>query len=91
MHHNFNVRLFFVGVGVEANCVCLDVQYLMFTLIIFTKWRVLFFICFFPRERVSHHSRIGLHRGLNRTKFMPCVTTALLKNANQPNISVWFF
>lgn len=57
----------------EANCVCLDVQYLMFTLIILTKWRVLFFICFFfPRERVSHHSRIGLHRGLNRTKFMAC-------------------
>lgn len=52
MRHNFNVRLFFVGVGVEANCVCLDVQYLMFTLIILTKWRVLFLFVFFFRENV---------------------------------------
>lgn len=33
--------------------------------------RVTFYL-FFPKERVSHHSGIGLQRGLNRTKFMAC-------------------
>lgn len=79
--------------GVGNNCVLVVCAILLlFTLIILTTWCVLLFICFFPRERVSHHSGIGLQRGLNRTKFMACGNPYSLQKckSTNTNISVFF-
>lgn len=53
--------------------------------------RVTFYL-FLPRERVSHHSGIGLQRGLNRTKFMACGNPYSLQKckSTNTNISVFF-
>lgn len=69
----------------------LYVQYLMFTFNFDDMVRVTFYL-FFPRERVSHHSGIGLQRGLNRTKFMACGNPYSLQKckSTNTNISVFF-
>lgn len=43
--------------------------------------------------RVSHHSRIGLHRGLNRTKFMACGNHRTVKKCKSTKYKclVFFF
>lgn len=55
--------------------------------------RVIFYLFFFLRERVSHHSRIGLHRGLNRTKFMACGNHRTVKKCKSTKYKclVFFF
>lgn len=81
-----------MGAGVGDNCV-------LFVCAIFNvnfnnfddMVRVTFYL-FFPRERVSHHSGIGLQRGLNRTKFMACGNPYSLQKckSTNTNISVFF-
>lgn len=52
--------------------------------------RVTFYL-FFPRERVSHHSGIGLQRGLNRTKFMACGNPYSLQKCKSTNTNISIF
>lgn len=78
--------------GVGDNCVL--VVYAIFN-VYFNNFddmvRVTFYL-FFPRERVSHHSGIGLQRGLNRTKFMACGNPYSFQKckSTNTNISVFF-